>query len=481
MDRAATVNNMKAVVSDDCRRWALELAPPALYARSVPRPLASSRSPTPGLFLGLIITLAAVVAYSWYITVQISGLRELQNHLAGRNRKDSLQLLRIQNDLNSLALAMRDMLDNDEPYPLTAWSAQFQRIRADLDNALKLEEQVAVAERTPEQREFLGDAMAQFWDAVDRTFALARDGKESDARAQIRVSLQARQAALSTAVARLLVQNNEGEEQVGLRIGRIYDRVQRQVYIFFAAILSAILLTSLYLIQSNRRLFAQLAALSAQRSELAQKLISTQESTLLHISRELHDEFGQILTAIGSMLSRARNHVPEGSPLRAELREVSEIAQSTLDKVRSLSQALHPVMLDEAGLESTIDWYIPVVERQTGIKISYEKSGTPFPVEGNVGVHIYRILQEALNNLARHSGARQAWVRLRFLVQGLELEIEDHGTGFVQSSARSGIGLVAMRERAELLNGNIEFLKPAEGGTLVRLRVPIDKMEPHVQ
>ena len=445
------------------------------------RPLASGRSPTPGLFLGLFITLAAVIAYSWYITVQISGLRELQNDLAGRNRRDSLQLLRIQNDLNSLALAMRDMLDNDEPYPLTAWSAQFQRIRADLDNALKLEEQVAVAERTPEQREFLGNSIAQFWDAVDRTFALAADGKESDARAQIRMSLQARQAALTTAVARLLVQNNESEEQVGLRIGRIYDRVQRQVYIFFAAMLSAILATSLYLIQSNRQLFAQLAALSEQRSELAQKLISTQEATLRHISRELHDEFGQILTAIGSMLGRARNHLPEGSPLRAELREVSEIAQSTLDKVRSLSQALHPVMLDEAGLESTIDWYIPVVERQTGIEISYEKSGTPFPVDGGIGVHVYRILQEALNNLARHSGTRQAWVRLRFLPQALELEVEDHGAGFVEPSARSGIGLVAMRERAELLSGNIKFLKPAQGGTLVRLRIPMEKTEPHAQ
>ncbi len=456
----------------------LELGPSALYARSVRRPPASGNSPTPGLFLGLVITLAAVIAYSWYITVQISGLRELQNDLAGRNRKDSLQLLRIQNDLNSLALAMRDMLDNDEPYPLTAWSAQFQRIRADLDNALKLEEQVAVAERTPEQRQFLGNSMAQFWDAVDRTFALARNGKEADARSQIRVSLQARQAALSTAVARLLVQNNESEEQVALRIGRIYDRVQRQVYIFFAAILSAILLTSLYLIQSNRRLFAQLAALSEQRSELAQKLISTQESTLLHISRELHDEFGQILTAIGSMLSRARNHVPEDSPLRGELREVSEIAQSTLEKVRSLSQALHPVMLDEAGLESTIDWYIPVVERQTGISISYAKSGKSFPVNGNVGIHIYRILQEALNNLARHSGGSNAWVRLRFLAESLELEIEDHGTGFVERSARSGIGLVAMRERTELLGGSIEFLKPAEGGTLVRLKVPMEK---HVQ
>ena len=469
------------IATSSCYRATLELRPLALYARSVLQPPASGRSPTPGLFLGLLITLAAVMAYSWYITVQISGLRELQNDLAGRNRKDSLQLLRIQNDLNSLALAMRDMLDNDEPYPLTAWSAQFQRMRADLDNALKLEEQVAIAERTPEQREFLSNSMVQFWDAVDRTFALARDGKDADARAQIRVSLQARQAALSTAVARLLVQNNESEEQVALRIGRIYDRVQRQVYILFAAILSAILLTSLYLIQSNRRLFAQLATLSEQRSELAQKLISTQESTLLHISRELHDEFGQILTAIGSMLSRARNHVPEDSPLRAELREVSKIAQSTLDKVRSLSQALHPVMLDEAGLESTIDWYIPVIERQTAIEISYEKSGTPFPVDANVGIHIYRILQEALNNLARHSGARRAWVRLRFLPHSLELEVEDHGEGFVERSARSGMGLVAMRERAELLAGSVEFLKPTQGGTLVRLKVPIEKTETHVQ
>lgn len=421
-----------------------------------------------------------MVAYSSYITVQISGLRELQHDLTDRNRKDSLQLLRIQNDLNSLGLAMRDMLDNDEPYPLTAWSAQFQRIREDLDDALHREEQVSVAHRTPEQREFLGNSLAQFWDGVGRTFALAQSGKQKEAQAQIRDSLQARQAALSTAVARLLVQNNESEEQAALRIGQIYDRVQRQVYLFLIATLLGILFTSLYLIRSNRRLFAQLAALSEQRSELAQKLIATQESTLLYISRELHDEFGQILTAIGSMLSRAGGHLAEGSPLRAEIREVAEIAQSTLENVRSLSQALHPVMLDEVGLESTIDWYLPVVERQTRIDICYEKSGRPFPVQGSIGVHIYRVLQEALNNVARHSGARQAWVRLRFLAYALELEVEDHGQGFAPDSAKSGIGLVAMRERAELLGGRLEFLRPPAGGTLVRLRVPTEKSEPHV-
>lgn len=445
----------------------------------MPRLPNTQRSPAPALILGLVFTLAAVVAYSSYITVQIAGLRKLQNDLVDRNRRDSLQLLRIQNDLNSLALAMRDMVDNDEPYPLTAWSAQFQRTRADLDDALRREELLAATHRTPEQAEYLKTSLAQFWDAVDRMFAFAAHGQQKAAKSEIRVSLQARQAALSTAVARLLVQNNESEEQAAIQIGAIYDRVQRQVYIFLIAILIAILLTSLYLIRSNRQLFARLASLSEQRSELAQKLISTQESTLQYISRELHDEFGQILTAIGSMLSRAGKHVPEGSAVRAEIREVAEIAQSALDTVRSLSQALHPVMLDETGLESTVDWYIPMVERQTGVNISYEKSGEPFAVDGNIGVHIYRILQEALNNVTRHSGTRQAWVRLRFLPKALELEVEDHGSGFNAQGSKPGIGLVAMRERAELLGGRLDFLKPAEGGTLVRLKVPLEKSEAH--
>jgi signal transduction histidine kinase len=457
----------------------LEPKPPTLYSRSVLRRLAPRPSPTLGLFLGLVITLGAVVAYSWYITRQLSGLREMQNNLVARNRKDSLQLLRIQNDLNSLGLAMRDMIDSDEPYPLTAWSAQFQRIREDLDDALHQEEQVAVAGQTPEQRQYLGNSMAQFWDAVSRTFALAQDGKEKEAKEQIRLSLQARQASLSNAVARLLVQNNESEEQAALSISQIYDRVQRQVYLFLTATLIAIALTSLYLIRSNRQLFARLAMLSEQRSELAQKLISTQESTLRYISRELHDEFGQILTAIGAMLRRAEKHLPADTPTMVELQEVREVTQNTLDKVRSLSQALHPVMLDELGLESTLDWYLPTVERQAGIRISYEKSGASSPVGGNSAVHVYRVVQEALNNVARHSGAKQAWVRLRFEPQTLELEVEDHGKGFVPGQNRQGIGLVAMRERAELLGGTISFTRPTEGGTLVRLQVPKEMKDTH--
>jgi signal transduction histidine kinase len=427
------------------------------------------------LLLGLIITLATVVAYSWYISGQISGLRRLQTELTDRNRRDSLQLLRIQNDLNQLGLAMRDMLDGDEPYPLTAWSSQFERIRTDLDEALERQGEVAFARQTPEQRQYLATQVAQFWDAANRIFELAGHGQEDEARAQIRLSLQERQAALSTAVARLLVQNNASEEQTAQQVQDIYGSVQRQVYVFLAATLAAIVATSLYLIHSNRRLFAELASLSNERQELAQGLITTRESTLRELSRELHDEFGQILTAIGSMLGRAGKHAPEGSELRADLREIREVAQTALDKVRGLSQTLHPSILEELGLESTMDWYLSTVEKQLGIAVVYERTGTSVPVNETIGIHVYRVLQEALHNVAKHSGADRAIVRLRLQPTWLVLEVEDHGHGLPADPTRHSrsLGLVAMRERAALVSGTLEFSTPAAGGTLVRLKVPL--------
>ena len=248
---------------------------------------------------------------------------------------------------------------------------------------------------------------------------------------------------------------------------------------FLSATLVAIVLTSAYLIRANRLLFAELASLSEQRHELAQKLIATREATLRHIARELHDEFGQMLTAMGSMLERARNHAPEGSPLRTDLREIAEVAQSMLTEVRNLSQTLHPSILEQAGLESTIDWYLSTVQRQTGLDVTYERDGPPIAIDGTTAIHVYRVMQEALSNVTRHSGAREAWVRLRSKGDMIELDVEDHGTGADKAASGRGLGMVAMRERAEMLGGAIEFLRPAQGGTLVRLKVPIEAKDSH--
>jgi len=151
---------------------AAQFAPSTLarYPLAVRKVSSTQSSPTTGLLFGLVLTLAAVLVYSFYTRAQLSGLRALQSEMVDRNRRDSLQLLRVQNDLNSLGLAMRDMLDSREPYPLTAWSAQFQRIREDLNAALKLEESFSPLARTADQRQFLSQSLAQFWDAVDRMF-----------------------------------------------------------------------------------------------------------------------------------------------------------------------------------------------------------------------------------------------------------------------------------------------------------------------
>jgi signal transduction histidine kinase len=431
------------------------------------------------LLAGLAVTLSAVAVYAAYTIVQLRGLRQLQAETIDRNRSDSMLLLRIQNDLNSVNLAMRDMLDASEPYPLTAWQSQFQRLRVDLEDAVAREARFSPAAGAAGQRQYLSASVAQFWDALDRIFTLAQTD-EAEARTRIRISLQARQAALSTAVARLLVQNNENEKQAAAETREIYARGERNVYLFLAAILMVVLATGLYLARYNQRMFGRVAALSERRSELARQLIAIQEDTFRYISRELHDEFGQILTAIGAMLQRAGRRVPAlDAPLRTDLKEVQEIAQSALDKVRALSQALHPAVLEEAGLEAALRQRLPVFEKQTGIRIAYESSGSGPALDQTVAIHVYRVLQEALNNVARHSKAARVAVRMRYSAERVVLEVEDGGVGFDGASQTPGMGLVSMRERAELVHGRLELLSADGGGLLVRLTVPLAPQETH--
>jgi signal transduction histidine kinase len=437
------------------------------------------RTPTAGLLAGLAVTLSAVAVYSGFTIYEMRTVRALQASTIDRNRLDSHLLLRIQNDLNLLGLTMRDMLDSSEPYPLTAWQAQLKRIRFDLDDALRKHRDVSAD--TTGQRRYLTSSVAQFWDAFEDVLALARNGREDEARTRVRLSLQARQASLTTAVARLLVQNNESDQQAEARAREIYTRAERNVYFFLAAMVLLIVGTSLYLVQYNRRMFDRVDALSRRRSELARQLISIQENTLRYISRELHDEFGQILTAIGAMLQRVdRRSSALEAPFRADLQETRDIVKGALENIRSMSQALHPVVIEDAGLDGALSFYLPVFEKQTGVQIQFTQTGESRPVDPGVAIHLYRVLQEALNNVARHSQSSRAEVRLRYLPDSLVLEVEDRGIGF-KSAEGQGLGLTSMRERSELVNGRIEFLPGESGGALVRLTVPAQPEETHVE
>jgi signal transduction histidine kinase len=410
------------------------------------------------LLAGLAVTLLAVILYAAFTIQQIHRVQVLQTELVDRNRRDSLQLLRIQDNLNSLGLVIRDLLEQNEPYPLSAWAPQFNRIREDLNDALRR------AIHEPAQAQYLESSVAQFWTAVDQTF---REPSEPRARQQFRDSIEARRASLANMVARLLVRNNEREQQAGAQITAIYANVERNVYIFLAAMLVILLASGLWVIDANRRLFAAITDLSLQRSELARRLIGTQEETLRHVSRELHDEFGQILTAIGVMLQRLAKR---GIAADDGMVEVQQITQEALRSVRTLSQTLQPVLLQEQGLLPAIAWYLPTVQHQTGLVIHYQPP-PDFTVDPAKGIHIFRILQEALNNVVKHAGVEEAFVRLTATEEALTLEIEDRGRG-LSTAKGNGMGLTGMRERAQLINGRIEIRSGPEGGTVVKLQAP---------
>mgnify|MGYP002384722583 CR=1 FL=1 len=169
------------------------------------------------------------------------------------------------------------------------------------------------------------------------------------------------------------------------------------------------------------------------------------------------------------------------SPKAVGIGEIAEVAQEALDNVRGLSQSLHPSILEELGLGSTVDWYLTTVGKQLDLTVDYERSPTLPVLDDAVSIHVYRILQEALSNVARHSGVREAKVRLRWSGCVLELDVEDRGHGFKTTAGRErrGLGLVTMRERAALVHGTLECVPGPDGGTLVRLRVPVDSAPEH--
>lgn len=422
-------------------------------------------SPTPRLLAGLAATLLAIGVFSWYTLRQIEGLRALQTNTIERNRKDSLQLIRIQNDLNSLGLAIRDIIEGQQEYPLTAFRSEFDRIRYDLNDALRIEQ--ALSSRPPEQNLFLEQTLRQFWDSIDQVFAVAASD-EPRARKMLSNTVTAQQASLSNAVARLLVQNHEAEEQAIVRVGSIYDGVERNIYIFLAAMLTGIAAIGVFVAVSNRKVFARMEQLSEQRSTLSRRLIGLQEEVFRSVSRELHDDFGQVLTAIGTMLRRAeKKGLPPDSPFREEVQEVRQVVQETLEKTRSFSQALHPTILDDYGLEKAIERHLQTFEKQSGIATNFEKQGDG-SVEEAKSIHVYRIVQEALNNVSKHARAKSVIVRLRTQSGDVQLDIEDDGVG-IGGAPKSGLGLIAMRERAELIGGTLSVLRRETGGTVVRL------------
>ncbi len=435
-----------------------------------------TKSPTVRFLLGLLVTLGAVTALSSYSLYRLHGLQKVELNIIDLNRHDSLQLLRVQNDLTAIGLKFREMsgdLDRDQ---LGHYQNEFDLLRQDLNRALAYESRLTPPLGEADQQAALASTLRQFWHSSDAVFAAAAAGRQAQARSLAATGLSPIKAELATRVSALLERNNAAEEQADTRISEIYSGAEKDIYFFLMVTMLGIAVTSLYLIYWNRKFLAQIESLSMQRRVLAARLISVQEEVLRSVSRELHDEFGQILTAVGAMLLRAeKKGIPADSPLRTELSEVREITHSTLEKIRSLSQMLHPAVIDDYGLAKGLEWYVGVFERQTGIETKLTVEGEPVRITGQSAIHCFRIVQEALNNAAKHSGSGRAAVTMVFGLADLRVMIRDFGRGIGHNKKNqdTGLGLIAMRERAELLNGKLEIASSVENGTTVSIWMPL--------
>ncbi len=290
---------------------------------------------------------------------------------------------------------------------------------------------------------------------------------------------------ISEIVARLLLLNDQAQTEAAETISSVYGRVKRDILIVIGALFLLALATGLYTLQANRKTFEKLQHLaeqlqvqSEQLRKLSWKLIDVQEATLRQVARDLHDEFGQILTALGTMLSRASRRAGEADlSLLRDVEEVRKIVAETLESVRDRSQMFRPAILDDFGLRQTLEWFVAQFSRQTGIDVHFQARLTDGFVPPEAAIHLYRIVQEALNNVARHSRAHEAWVTLDEHDQGLDLEVRDQGAGFEAGSEASrssgGVGVMGMRERAEHLGGTLSIQSACGSGTTVRASVPL--------
>jgi len=210
--------------------------------------------------------------------------------------------------------------------------------------------------------------------------------------------------------------------------------------------------------------------LEAERAESARRTLLAQEAERSRIARELHDEVGQALTAVLLQLARASETAP--ADLRERLRAAQEAARSGLAEVGRVVRRLRPEALDDLGLQSALTALGAGVARQAGIAV-HRRIGADLPaMSPEAELVVYRVAQEALTNVARHSGARQAWLSLERGERALVLEVADDGRGVAAAEPGAG-GIRGMRERALLVDGELEVGAREGGGTRVRLEVPI--------
>jgi len=236
---------------------------------------------------------------------------------------------------------------------------------------------------------------------------------------------------------------------------------------------------------------SQLESLVSQRTialqNLTQRLLKVQDEERRRVARDLHDSTGQTLAALKMGIAVLEERLKQNQCTSEVLSEIAALADQAIQEIRTTSYLLHPPLLDEAGFNSAAQWYVDGFGKRSGIKVRLDLATKRERLPITIETALFRVLQESLTNVHRHSGALEVSIRFQYQAETVLLEIRDYGRGIPmerltrlrEASSETGVGLAGMRERLTELNGRLEIESDCNG-TSLRAIVPLPVVAPSV-
>lgn len=432
-------------------------------------------------FGGLLALLACTGLNALSILGNIqSRSDDIRNEYVSRNQI----VENLRSDLYLSGTYVRDLLLDPDPAATTAHRRKFYEVRTRVESMLKqYRALLPVGDRAYFDR--FASEVNGYFDALEPAALWAADERARNGYAFTEKYLLPRRLAVLGLTDQIGLLNTRQLESGNRQVADLFSMFRRLlVGLLVGALLLGLLLAgiSIYRVLHLERI-SELRLQEAENArgalrELSARLLEVQESERRALSRELHDEVGQqvsaLLIAVGNVAATLSPSTLQES--KQQLQDIRRVAERTVAVVRDMSLLLRPSMLDDLGLIPALEWQAREIWRNHGQRVTIHAEGIPEELADEHKTCVYRVVQEALRNVTRHAKAKSAEVVLRVVGPELELIIRDDGQGFAPERQK-GLGLLGIEERVLRLNGSLAIKTQSGSGTTLIVKMPMLKEE----
>jgi signal transduction histidine kinase len=444
------------------------------------------------MFVGFVLIGGVWMSAGYYFSGRMAELERRSSDINARYTRAQDLLTTVRGQVLMGSVYVRDALLDPNPATADEYRHQLEESYRTADEALKI--YVPVVDVPNEQERIT--RLRHELDDFRRTLldVLATDSRRwpAEARDLLRRRIMPKREGVMHVSEEVQALNRAAFVQQQLDIASLYRATQRRVWqtvgVALAVSVAIALTATFYAGRLERRIRRQRerdVETTRDLQRLSSQLLTAQEEERRTIARELHDEVGQVLTAIKVELAVAQRTIESQGGDTSALQDARAITDGALHTVRDLSRLLHPAMLDDLGLPATVEWYLKGFGRRHGIRIELLQDRTEDRLAAETEAGAYRIVQEALTNVAKHAQASTCRVFLQRLTHTLLVTIEDDGIGFdaaatAEPGASRGIGLMGIRERVAQLRGELRIESAPGRGTRLTVEIParVREMEP---